>query len=255
MILQAHRGVAKRYPENTITAFQAAVDEGYAIIECDPRFTADNRCVFFHDGVLDRLARRKTDGEAPPKGIPVSSLTLEQLRRYEVGSWFHPSFAGTDAPTLEEVIDFAERNEIDFKIDNGLASHCSEAQTESFFSAVERSPAARRFGFTAADVGFAEKIAARFPENTLHYDGPFDEESLVNLVSRVKVKRLVIWLPIRKMSWLPYAAADRATVERVRKFGEIGLWIAVTKEDLEICRALGADIVETDGAVTPQMLK
>lgn len=255
MILQAHRGVAKRYPENTLAAFGAAVGEGYGMIECDPRFTADGRCVFFHDKVLDRLAREKGSGAAPPKGIPVSSLTLAQLRRYEAGSWFGSAFAGEEIPTLEDLIAFAERHPIDFKIDNILGTQCTEEQTERFFSAVERSSAAGRFGFTAADVGFAEKVAARFPDNTLHYDGPFDDESLSALAARVRVKRLVIWLPIRKMAWLPYAAADRESVERVRKYGAVGLWIAVEKEDLELCRRLGADIVETDGTVTPQMLK
>ena len=255
MLLQAHRGVAKRYPENTVAAFQAAVDEGYHIIECDPRFTADNRCVIFHDRILDRLAREKISGALPPAGISVASLTLEQLRRYEAGSWFGGAFKGAEIPTLEDLIGFAERNDIDFKIDNILFTNGTEEQVESFFAAVERSSAAKRFGFTAPDVVFAEKVAARFPDNLLHYDGPFDEESLSALTARVKVKRLVIWLPIRKMSWLPYEAADHATVERVRKHGEIGLWIASQKEDLEICRALGADIVETDGAVTPQMLK
>ena len=31
--LQAHRGVASEYPENTLAAFKAAIDQGYGIIE------------------------------------------------------------------------------------------------------------------------------------------------------------------------------------------------------------------------------
>ena len=36
--LQAHRGVSSDYPENTMIAFRAAVNEGYAIIELDPKY-------------------------------------------------------------------------------------------------------------------------------------------------------------------------------------------------------------------------
>ena len=43
--LQAHRGVCSECPENTLAAFQTAIDEGYSIIEMDPRYTADGTIV------------------------------------------------------------------------------------------------------------------------------------------------------------------------------------------------------------------
>ena len=47
--LQAHRGVRSEYPENTIATFKASVDEGYDIIELDPKYTKDGKFVFLHD--------------------------------------------------------------------------------------------------------------------------------------------------------------------------------------------------------------
>ena len=44
MILQAHRGDSKRFPENTMSAFNAAYNEGYGIIELDMKFTKDGKC-------------------------------------------------------------------------------------------------------------------------------------------------------------------------------------------------------------------
>ena len=45
--LQAHRGVSYEYPENTMIAYQAAIDQGYGIIELDPKYTADGKIVNF----------------------------------------------------------------------------------------------------------------------------------------------------------------------------------------------------------------
>lgn len=53
----AHRGLhneAAGIIENSLTAFQAAIDNGYAI-ECDIRLSADDVPFVFHDDLLERL--------------------------------------------------------------------------------------------------------------------------------------------------------------------------------------------------------
>ncbi len=57
----AHRGyhdLAEGRPENSVAAFEAAVEAGYGI-ECDVQLTADGRAVVFHDYDLGRLTREK----------------------------------------------------------------------------------------------------------------------------------------------------------------------------------------------------
>lgn len=51
----AHRGGALAYPENSMAAFQHAVDLGYGWVETDVHVTSDGALVAFHDEVLDRV--------------------------------------------------------------------------------------------------------------------------------------------------------------------------------------------------------
>jgi len=74
----AHRGLHdgnKACWENTLSAFQAAIDEDYAI-ECDVRLSADKVPVVFHDAGLERLTGR--EGK-------LSALTSSQIEELHIG--------------------------------------------------------------------------------------------------------------------------------------------------------------------------
>lgn len=55
VLVSAHRGYWANYPENTLDAYQMAINLGADIIEMDVRMTEDNRMVIFHDACLDRM--------------------------------------------------------------------------------------------------------------------------------------------------------------------------------------------------------
>ena len=91
----AHRGYSGRYPENTSSAFEAAIRAGADMIELDVCMTKDRVPVVIHDQTLERT----TDGH----GL-VSELTLPELKKLDAGSWFSPEFKGESIPTLAEIL-------------------------------------------------------------------------------------------------------------------------------------------------------
>jgi len=67
----AHRGFKKKYPENTLIAFQAAMDAGVPMIELDVTLSRDRKLVVIHDATLERT----TNGHGS-----VHDHTLEELK-------------------------------------------------------------------------------------------------------------------------------------------------------------------------------
>ncbi|MGZ0212991.1 MAG: glycerophosphodiester phosphodiesterase [Actinomycetales bacterium] len=100
----AHRGASAYAPENTLAAFELAVDMGATKIELDVDVTRDGHLVVMHDPRVDRT----TDGVGW-----VRDFTLAELRALKCDRGFEGQFARdvTYAPTLAEVLAFArERN-------------------------------------------------------------------------------------------------------------------------------------------------
>ena len=95
-LIIAHRGDVTNAPENTLAAFQQALEQGADGIELDVRLTRDGQLVVFHDRSMKRIGGIR--------GL-VSNATLEEVRALDVGGWFAPQFRGAQAPTLDEVFE------------------------------------------------------------------------------------------------------------------------------------------------------
>lgn len=94
--IQGHRGACAYAPENTVPAFQMALDMGADGIECDVHLTKDGRFVICHDDRIDRTS----DGRGT-----IVELTLAEIKSHDFGAKFDEKYKGTPAPTLEEMLD------------------------------------------------------------------------------------------------------------------------------------------------------
>lgn len=59
VLIAAHRAMHTKYPENSLAAFQHAIDSGVDIIETDIRMTKDGKLILMHDNTLDRTTTGK----------------------------------------------------------------------------------------------------------------------------------------------------------------------------------------------------
>ncbi len=92
MIIIGHRGYSAKFPENTISSFQAAMDASADMIEFDVLLSQDRIPVIIHDETLDRT----TNGSGK-----VAAMKLSELKELNAGN-------DQTIPTLEEVLQLTQ---------------------------------------------------------------------------------------------------------------------------------------------------
>ncbi len=88
VLIIAHRGASKEACENTLRAFELAIDAEAEMIELDVHKTVDNQIVVIHDRFTGRVSK---------KNIDIHNSTLEQVREV-------PLREGLQIPTLDETL-------------------------------------------------------------------------------------------------------------------------------------------------------
>ncbi len=103
MKIYGHRGYSGRYPENTMLAFQKAVEAGADGVEMDVQLSRDGAVVIMHDETLDRT----TDGTGY-----VKDHTLAELKKLNATKTFAGKFDKQEIPTFQEFCDWLKGTEI-----------------------------------------------------------------------------------------------------------------------------------------------
>lgn len=101
--LIAHRGYSSIAPENTIPAFQLAVDNGFYGVECDVRKLLDDNFVIMHDPDLNRMCGYN---------ILVANSNLDALKKFEITTGSNiADYPGLTVPTLDEYLDVMQKSD------------------------------------------------------------------------------------------------------------------------------------------------
>jgi len=116
--VHGHRGARAILPENTIPAFEYAIQSGVDVLELDMAVSRDGVIVVSHDPYL-----RPPTCKGPQASAVIHQSTLADIRKWDCGSIQNPRFPkqqtrpGTRMPTLEEVFSLAPRGRFEFNIE------------------------------------------------------------------------------------------------------------------------------------------
>ena len=92
----AHRGAHDGIPENTLPAYQRAIELGADFVEVDVRLTADGVPVSLHSPELSKVI--------PGAKGKVGDYLWDELRKFDLGARYGPEWQGTRIPKISEVL-------------------------------------------------------------------------------------------------------------------------------------------------------
>lgn len=162
-LIIAHRGASALAPENTLAAFQRAIEDGAEGLEFDVRLAKDGVPVVFHDANIKRVSGK--DGR-------VSNFTSEELQTLNVGLWFnatHPrqadeKFSAETVPTLAQTLEFLRR----FQGLIYIELKCRETEIEPLVKAIcpiiSQSPLLPNILVKSFNLEFIPKLRRHCPE-------------------------------------------------------------------------------------------
>lgn len=210
----AHRGFSGKYPENTMLAFEKALEIGVDGIELDVQLSKDNEVVIIHDETIDRT----TNG----KGF-VKNYTLEELSLYNA-SYIFTNLGFNKIPTLREYFELVKNKNIITNIElknsiinyNGLEEKVLELIKE--FS-IEKNVIISSFNHHS--ILEFKKLAPNIK------CGLLIEGILINAGEYTKKNEVECFHP-------NFTALNNITIDELKKNNiEINTWTVNKKEDIE----------------------
>lgn len=121
ILVHGHRGARAMRPENTIPAFEYAIQQGVDALEMDMAVTKDNVIVISHDPIL-----RGPVCTGPAGSAVIHQLTLAEIGQWDCGKVQNPRFPqqmaipGTRMPTLDQAFQLAGRGTFDYNIETKI---------------------------------------------------------------------------------------------------------------------------------------
>lgn len=119
--VHGHRGARALRPENTIPAFEYAIEQGVDVLELDLGVTRDGVVVVSHDSLL-----KPPVCTGPKAETVIYESTLAELQQWDCGAVQNPLFPrqqtvpGTRIPTLDEVFALASKGNFRFNIETKI---------------------------------------------------------------------------------------------------------------------------------------
>lgn len=224
----AHRGWSGRYPENTIVAFEKALELPIDGIEFDLRLTADREIVVSHNFDIDICSNGS--------GC-IADFTLAELKKFDFGIRKGEEFAGARIPTFDELLDLvaAKRPEIwlaveikddDWDLAKRVVSELERRKFDSHCSIIS---------FKSNVLRAVRKYAPQIPRHgfsALNLPNEGNKEEYLSMLNRVGI------------------AVRRLTLEMAdfyhRRGIKVDTWAPGNRDEYMVARACKIDFITTN---------
>ncbi len=225
----AHRGGTSAAPENSMRAFEHAVNLGYRYIETDVHATSDGHVVAFHDNDLKRTCNSP---------LKIAEATIDELS--------HARIDGTDSiPLLTEILNAWP----DVKVNIDCKS---DAVVAPLIKQLRDSQCLDRVCIGSFSDQRLARIREEFGSSVCTSMGPREVASLVlGTHARIPVRptkhALVAQIPVRQG---PIPVVTRRTVQRAHDLGLlVHVWTIDEPEEIGRLLDLGADGIMSDDTI------
>lgn len=231
----AHRGASATEPENTLAAFEAALDAGADAVELDVRLTSDGVAVVLHDPDVSGA----TDGS----GF-VHEMTLAQVKRLDASGGRGPR---QEVPTLAETLEtIGDRGGVDLEIKNLPGEPAFDSPREAVLEAALETLDASSFGGPALVTSFnwltierSKQLAPELPTGFLTI-AAIDAHAGLVYARRSGHDFVLPQTPA-------LLEAGEAFVREAHEHGiRVGTWVADDETVLEALFAWGVDAVASN---------
>jgi len=168
----AHRGAHIGIPENSLPAYQKAIDLGCDFVEIDVRTTKDGKFVSVHNSTIDAYV----EGESGK----VKEMTLAELKSLDIGVRIDEQWRGTRIPTFEEIVQLCQR-----KI--GIYIDLKDAPVEELMAILQKYKMEQNvvWYFPASYISRVEDINAMF-KNSFPMPDPGPAKNISKVLASIK---------------------------------------------------------------------
>ena len=154
-LILGHRGASANAPDNTMAAFELAVEMGADGVETDIHLTKDGVPVIQHNYEIDRNSNGK--------GC-VEEMTYDELLQYDFGSWKGEEFKGQRIVSLDECLAFAEKHMRLINLELKQTVHVNSPIVEKSLELVKKYKMTDRVMFSSFDHALMQKVQLLCPE-------------------------------------------------------------------------------------------
>ena len=224
VLIAGHRGDSSAAPENTLAAFEKAIEGGADFVELDVTETQDGALVILHDDSLERTTGLMEN---------VWDVTYEEIQQLDAGSWFSEDYTGERIPTLQEAIDVC-KGKIKMNIEIKSAGHESEEFVGKIVKTIQDNELQEGCIVTSFDYFMVKEVKE------------LDPSIQAGVVLSQKEQKLADYRDMDIFS-IYWKILDKSMVEEAHKMGkQVHVWTVNERKDMKRFQKMGADCIITN---------